>query len=127
MVSRPAFFHQMTFEDDDVLNNLKIKIKKNVTESRKYTNVKAAMTDWRHFNKDEDFVKIATSLTQNLAYNGLGFFKNMDQSEVIKADYEKVYDMYDKINDFDFLFLQKKICLDENYCISSPSPNPSDP
>tara|TARA_S200002703_G_scaffold151293_1_gene150499 strand:+ start:672 stop:1229 length:558 start_codon:yes stop_codon:yes gene_type:complete len=81
MVSRPAFFHQMTFEDDDVLNNLKIKIKKNVSESRKYTNVKAAMTDWRHFNKDEDFVKIATSLTQNLAYNGLGFFKNMDQNE----------------------------------------------
>ena len=55
MVSRPAFFHQMTFEDDVVLNNLKTKIKKNVSESRKYTNVKAAMTDWRYFNKDDDF------------------------------------------------------------------------
>ena len=55
------------------------------------------------------------------------FFKNMDKTEVIKADYDKVYDMYDKINDFDFSFLEKKICLDEKYCISSPSPNPSSP
>ena len=81
MVSRPAFFHQMTFEDDVVLNNLKTKIKKNVSESRKYTNVKAAMTDWRYFNKDDDFIKIATSLTQNLAYNGLGFlYKKGDET-----------------------------------------------
>ena len=52
------------------------------------------------------------------------FFKNMNQSEIIKADYQKLYDMYDKINDFDFLFLEKKICLDGNYCSSSPSPPP---
>jgi hypothetical protein len=55
------------------------------------------------------------------------FFKNMNESDIIKADYQKVYDMYDKINDFDFLFLEKKICLDGSYCISSPSPEPLSP
>ena len=53
------------------------------------------------------------------------FFKNMNKSEVVKADYQKIYDMYDKINDFDFLFLERKICFNGDYCISSPSPSPS--
>ena len=50
------------------------------------------------------------------------FFKNIKQKKIIKKDYDNLYNMYDKINDYDFLFLEKKICLDGNYCNSSPSP-----
>lgn len=75
LCTRQAFFHQMTYTNYKILDNLKEKIKKNVGHSHN-THVKAGMTDWRLFNEDQDFSEVVNAFLKNIAYHNLVFFKN---------------------------------------------------
>lgn len=51
------------------------------------------------------------------------FFKEI-QSDIQKADYDKVYDMYEKIDNYDFSNLTNLVCFDDIECINYSSSSP---